>query len=160
MLFRSTADNLVVWSTLFRKQYFPNPQPDGFFTGPETEDEFVGFRQNYYAWHWSDALIVVLNPYTYTQRKGGKKTDSWDWTLGEQQYHWLRQTISNSNAAYKFVFCHQLIGGDPQGRGGIEWVPFYEMGGHNSNGTWGFDQSRPAWEKIYALLITGKGHLS
>ncbi len=148
-----TADNLTVWSTLFRKHYFPNPQPDGFYTGSETEDEFTGFRQNYYAWHWGDALFVVLDPYRYTQRKGGNKSDGWSWTLGEQQYDWFSQTISDSRAVFKFVFCHQLIGGDPQGRGGAEWVPFYEMGGHNDDGTWGFDQRRPGWDKpIHQLM--------
>ena len=149
-----TADNLAVWSTLFRKHYFPNPQPDGFYTGSETEDEFVGFRQNYYAWHWGDALFVVLDPYTYTQRKGGSKSDGWNWTLGQQQYDWFSQTISDSIAVFKFIFCHQLIGGDPQGRGGVEWVPFYEMGGQNIDGSWGFDQLRPGWEKpLHQLLV-------
>ena len=152
--FDGTDDNLVVWSTLFRKHYFPNPQPDGFYTGSKTEGEFVGLRQNYHAWHWGDALFVVLDPYTYTQRKGGNKSDGWNWTLGEQQYDWFRQTIADSNAVFKFVFCHQLVGGDPQGRGGVEWVPFYEMGGHNSDGTWGFDERRPGWEEpLHQLFV-------
>ena len=149
-----TADNLAVWSTLFRKHYFINPEPNGFYTGSEIEGEFVGFRQNYYACYWGDALFVVLDPYTYTQRKGGNKSDGWNWTLGEQQYDWFSQTISDSRAVFKFVFCHQLIGGDPQGRGGIEWVPFYEMGGYNNDGAWGFDQHRPGWEKpIHQLRV-------
>jgi len=149
-----TGDNLAVWSTLFRKHYFINPEPNGFYTGSEIDGEFVGLRQNYYAWHWGDALFVVLDPYTYTQRKGGNKSDGWNWTLGEQQFDWFSRTVSDSNAVFKFVFCHQLIGGDPQGRGGVEWVTFYEMGGHNNDGTWGFDQSRPAWEKpIHQLMV-------
>jgi len=152
--FDGTADNLAVWSTLLRKHYFPNPQPDGFYTGSKTEGEFVGLRQNYYAWHWGDALFVVLDPYTYTQRKGGNKSDGWNWTLGEQQYDWFTQTISDSHAVFKFVFCHQLVGGDPQGRGGVEWVPLYEMGGHNSDGTWGFDERRSGWEKpLHQLMV-------
>ncbi|MHC4175377.1 MAG: metallophosphoesterase family protein, partial [Planctomycetota bacterium] len=152
--FDGTADNLAVWSTLFRKYYFPNPQPDGFYTGSETEEEFVGLRQNYYAWHWGDALFVVLDPYWYTQRKGGNKSDNWDRTLGEEQYHWFRQTILDSSATFKFVFCHQLIGGNSQGRGGVESVPYYEMGGHNMDGTWGFDQHRPGWDKpIHQLMV-------
>jgi hypothetical protein len=149
-----TTDNLAIWSTLFRKRYFPNPEPDGFYTGSESEGEFVGLRQNYYAWHWGDALFVVLDPYTYTQRKGGNKSDGWNWTLGQQQYDWFGKTISDSHATFKFVFCHQLIGGDPQGRGGVEWVPFYEMGGRNSNGTWGFDELRPGWGKpLHQLMV-------
>jgi len=149
-----TAENLAVWSTMFRKHYFPNPQSDGFYTGSEIEAEFVGLRQNYYAWNWGDALFVVLDPYAYTQRKGGDKSDGWNWTLGERQYDWFSQTISDSNAVFKFVFCHQLIGGDPQGRGGIEWIPFYEMGGHNIDGTWVFEQRRPGWQKpIHQLMV-------
>ena len=149
-----TADNLAIWSTMFRKYYFPNPQPNEFYSGSETEEEFVGLCQNYYAWQWGDALFVVLDPYRYTQQKGGNKSDGWSWTLGEKQYHWFRQTISNSNAPFKFVFCHQLIGGDTQGRGGVEWVPYYEMGGHNMDDTWGFDQRRPGWDKpIHTLMV-------
>ena len=149
-----TTDNFAVWSTLFRKHYFPNPQPDGFYTGSETQEDFVDLCQNYYAWTWGDALFVVLDPYRYTQSKGGKKSDGWSWTLGEHQYRWFKQTISDSSAIFKFVFCHQLIGGDSQGRGGVEWVPFYEMGGHNSDDTWGFDERRPGWEKpLHQLMV-------
>jgi len=149
-----TADNLALWSTSLRKYYFPNPQPNEFYSGSETEEYFVGLCQNYYAWQWGDALFVVLDPYRYTQNKGGNKSDGWDWTLGEKQYLWFRQTISNSNAAFKFIFCHQLIGGDAQGRGGVEWVPYYEMGGHNVDGTWGFDQCRPTWDKpVHTLMV-------
>lgn len=149
-----TADNLAVWSTLLRKKYFPNPLPDGFYTGLQIEEEFVGLRQNYYSWQWGDALFVVLDPYWYTKTKPGEKADGWTWTLGEEQYHWFRQTISDCNATFKFVSCHQLIGGDAQGRGGVEWVPYYEMGGHNIDGTWGFDQHRPSWGKpIHQLMV-------
>jgi len=149
-----TADNLAVWSTLFRKHYFPNPQPDGFYTGSDTQEDFVGLCQNYYAWTWGNALFVVLDPYRYTLSKGGKQSNGWSWTLGEQQYHWFKQTISDRRAIFKFVFCHQLIGGDSQGRGGVEWVPFYEMGGHNSDGSWGFDERRPEWVKpLHQLMV-------
>jgi len=139
---------------LLRKHYFPNPQPNGFYTGSETEEESVGLCQNYYAWRWGDALFVVLDPYRYTQRKGSDNSDGWDWTLGEPQYHWFRQTVSDSNATFKFVFCHQLIGGASQGRGRTEWVPYYEMGGCDIDGTWGFDQRRPGWDKpIHKLMV-------
>jgi hypothetical protein len=110
--------------------------------------------QIYYAWRWGDALFVILDPYRYTQRKGSDKSDNWDWTLGDEQYHWFKQTIADRNALFKFVFCHQLVGGGPQGRGGVEWVPFYEMGGHNIDGMWGFEQHRPEWDKpIHQLMV-------
>jgi len=149
-----STENLTIWSTSLRRYYFPNPQPNEFYTGSETKEDFVGLCQNYYAWQWGDSLFVVLDPYRYTQQKGGNKSDGWNWTLGEKQYHWFRHTISNSNAVFKFVFCHQLIGGDEQGRGGVEWVPYYEMGGHNIDGTWGLDQHRPGWDKpIHTLMV-------
>ena len=37
--------------------------------------------------------------------------DQWSWTLGQQQYDWLTQTLENSHAKYKFVFSHQMVGG-------------------------------------------------
>ncbi len=145
--------DLAIWATAFRRQYFTNPQPDEFYTGSESVFP-VGPRQNYYAWHWGDALFVVLDPYAYTLSKPGKNSDSWDFTLGETQYRWFERTLSDSASRFKFVFCHQIIGGDDQGRGGIEFVPYHEMGGHNTDGTWGFDQHRPDWnQSIHELMV-------
>jgi len=150
-------DSWSAWSTLLRKHYFENPEPDDFYTGSQHEDPVLGRRQNYYAWHWGNALFVVLDPYAYTQRKPGKNNGSWDFTLGETQYRWFEQTLARSSAHFKFVFCHQIIGGDSQGRGGIEYVPYYEMGGHNTDGTWGFDRYRPGWDKpIHELMVEHK----
>jgi hypothetical protein len=101
-----TAENMAVWATIARKLYYPNPAPDHFYTGSTVVENFVGLRENYYAFEWGDALFVVLDPYWYTITKPGKSSDNWDWTLGEQQYHWFRQTLENSDAAFKFVFCH------------------------------------------------------
>ena len=42
--------------------------------------------------------------------------DQWSWTLGLQQYNWLKQTLQNSDAKYKFVFSHNMLGGIPAGR--------------------------------------------
>jgi len=146
--------DLFQWSLGLRKQYFPNPEPDGFYTGADWEDPELGQRQNYYAWHWGDALFVVLDPYAYTQQKPGKNNDGWAFTLGESQYQWFAQTLRDSAAAFKFVFCHQIVGGDVQGRGGTEWVPYYEMGGYNADGTWGFDTHRPGWDKpLHDLMV-------
>ena len=36
---------------------------------------------------------------------------------------------------------------------GVEFVKYYEMGGFNKDGTWGFDKKRPGWEKpIHKLM--------
>ncbi|MFC1760988.1 metallophosphoesterase [Planctomycetota bacterium] len=146
--------SLFSWSLGFRKQYFANPEPDGFYTGSDMKDSELGLRQNYYAWHWGDALFIVLDPYAYTVQKPGKDSDDWGFTLGESQYQWFAQTLENSSAAFKFVFSHQIVGGDEQGRGGSEKVPYYEMGGHNQDGTWGFDTQRSGWGKpLHDLMV-------
>ena len=36
--------------------------------------------------------------------------DQWNWTLGQQQYNWFKQTLQESTAKFKFVFSHQLVG--------------------------------------------------
>ena len=72
--------------------------------------------------------------------------DRWDWTLGREQYDWFKDTLESSDATYKFVFIHHETGGDnPYGRGGIKSAPYYEWGGKNADGSWGFGTHRPGW---------------
>jgi hypothetical protein len=149
-----TNENIAVCSLYLRKMYFPNPEPDGFYTGNIGIEDLGGTRQDYYSWEWGDALFVVLDPYWYTTAKPGGRIDPWAWTLGEVQYNWLRDTLEKSRAKYKFVFAHQLVGGDRQGRGGVEYASFYEWGGKNLDGSWGFELHRPGWEvPIHRLLV-------
>jgi hypothetical protein len=154
-LLNGTADNLAVWATNMRKSYYPDPVPDGFYSGDTTNGRFTGLRQNYYAWEWGNALFVVLDVYWYTTTKPGSSKNNWDWTIGRAQYDWLKKTLEGSKSGFKFVFAHQVVGGnDTEGRGGIEAVPFYEMGGRNSDGTPGFAANRPGWPKpIHQLMI-------
>lgn len=137
----------------FRKQYFPNPVPNGFYSGNSTLSSDVGYRENYYAWEWGDALFVVIDPYFYTKSKPG-----WGWTLGVDQYNWLSNTLKKSTSKYKFIFSHQLVGGSgTDGRGGTEFVHLYEMGGYNDDSTWGFAKFRPGWEMpIHKLFVETK----
>jgi hypothetical protein len=129
-----------------RIAYYPNPRPGGFYSGDTTSPAFVGPRGNAYAWEWGNALFVVLDPYWYTALKPGTSTDNWGWTLGRAQYDWFDRVLGASTAPFKFVFAHQVVGGlDPEGRGGIEAVPFYEMGGSNADGSPGFASHRPGW---------------
>ncbi|MHC4631956.1 MAG: purple acid phosphatase family protein [Planctomycetota bacterium] len=150
-----TPDNLPVWTTTARKLYFPNPVPDEFYRGNTTVEEFVGLREDYYAWQWGDALFVAIEPWWYTttdpKSSGG---DNWDWTIGEEQYHWFKQTLEQSNAKYKFVFDHHLIGSC---RGAVEWADFYEWGGHNRQGVWEFDTERPGWAMPMHQLMVQNG---
>jgi hypothetical protein len=99
-----TANNIPVWSTLARKLFYPNPEPDSFYKGNEQAEDFVGLRENYYAWEWGDALFVVLDPYWYTTFDPNAGNDFWGWTIGDTQYFWLKETLENSQAKYKFVF--------------------------------------------------------
>jgi hypothetical protein len=179
-----TANSLPVWSTNARKRYFLNPVPDGFYSGntDNTTTTIDGdhLLENYYAWNWGDALFVVIDPFWYTTRKamnnpptygGGEDTgagsgDRWDWTLGNAQYDWLRNTLAGSSAKYKFVFLHHPTGGGPTAdgttadyiRGGAIAGTYCEWGGYNEDGTsWGFTTKRPTWAKpVHQVLVDNK----
>jgi hypothetical protein len=157
-LLNGTADNLAVWATNTRKAYYLNPAPDSFYSGDTTNAKFTGVRQNYYAWEWGNALFVVLDVYWYTTKKPGSSKNNWDWTLGKTQYDWFKKTLETSRADFKFVFAHQVVGGsDTEGRGGIEAVPYYEMGGLNGDGTPGFAANRPGWAKpLHQLMVENR----
>ncbi len=148
-----TANNIAVWDSQERKKYFLNPSPNNFYTGDTTNNNFIGLRENYYAWQWGDALFIVIDPYWYTSPKPDS-LHGWRWTLGKVQYDWLRSTLENSTAKFKFVFSHQIIGGDPDGRGGVEFADRYEWGGNNLDGTSGFAVNRPGWYKPIKDLLT------
>ncbi|MEI7595910.1 MAG: metallophosphoesterase [Bacteroidota bacterium] len=144
------ANSLPVMATNTRKFYYPNPEPNSFYSGDTIEENMVGLRQDYYAWEWGDALFIVLDPYWHTVTK-----PDWGWTLGETQYNWFKSTITSSQAKFKFVFCHNLVGGKGNdARGGAEYVDFFEMGGQNADSTFGFDTYRPNWGKsIHQLMV-------
>ena len=145
-----TANNLAVMASNTRNFYFPNPLPNSFYTGDNKPENFVGQRENYYAFEWGNTLIVVLDPFWYTVTKPG-----WGWTLGAEQYNWFKNTLTTSKAKFKFVFCHNLVGGtDKDARGGVEVADFYEWGGRDTNMTYSFDKNRPGWRKpIHQLMV-------
>jgi len=164
-LLDGTANNVAVWAQNARNRYYPQPAPDAFYTGNAQPVEHIGLLRNYYAWTWGDALFVVIDPYwpsavpvdnVYGVDKkagggGGKTSDKWLITHGEAQYRWLRQTLEQSTAKWKFVFAHHVNG---TGRGGVEVAGLYEWGGHNNNGAWEFDGKRPGWEMpIHQLMV-------
>ncbi|MCX6080995.1 MAG: metallophosphoesterase [Chloroflexi bacterium] len=150
----NSGQEMSIWSAKLRTQLFPNPIPDGFYTGNATPEQTINNLENYYAWEWGDALFIVLDPYWFTPPL---RDDSslWTPTLGETQYRWLKNTLETSQSKWKFVFIHQLIGGyDKNGRGGVEVAPFYEWGGNNADGSYGFDTQRPGWGlPIHQLLV-------
>jgi uncharacterized protein (TIGR03437 family) len=122
----------------------------------------IGTLRDYYAWQWGDALFVVIDPYWSSTAQvdtglGGqdsttpKTSDKWNVTHGDAQYQWLKQTLEQSNAKWKFVFAHHVMG---TGRGGIETANQYEWGGNNTDGTWGFTAERPTWPAtLHQLLV-------
>ena len=147
-----TSENVAIWSTIERKKYFVNPSPDGFYSGDTASYPFVGKRESYYSWTWGDALFIVIDPYWFTAPKPDS-LHGWRWTLGEAQYNWLRNTLESSNSKFKFIFSHQIVGGDAEGRGGSEASEQYEWGGNNLDGSPGFAQNRPGWYKPIRDLL-------
>ncbi len=144
-----TAENIAIYATKARKIYYPNPSPNCFYSGNTTVEDFVGLPENYYAWEWGDALFVVLDAYRYLTTI--PKPREWDWTLGEKQYNWFKETLEGSQAKFKFVFIHHVLG---QTRGAVKWADKFEWGGYNQNGIWEFDTERPGWAKpIHQLMV-------
>ena len=174
-VFTAPDQSLARVGLKYRKKYIPNPVPDAFYTGnTDPLDTAIGGdtnQEDYYAWTWGDALFVVIDPYHYSMKwpsegdtYGGEGQDGevsgtrWDWSLGIQQYLWLKSTLENSTATYKFVFTHQVTGGSTvYGRGGVGAAPYFEWGGKNADGTWGFDTHRPASEgwtvPVHQLMV-------
>jgi len=74
----------------------------------------------------------------------------------------FKATLQNSHARYKFVFAHHVTGGQlrRQGapaayvRGGANAAPYFEWGGLNADGSYGFDAQRPGWGvPIHQLML-------
>jgi hypothetical protein len=150
--------NAPVFAGKARTNYFALPAPDGFYTGDEMEVPEIGLVRDYYAWQWGDALFVVIDPYWHspvpvdTGAPGIAKTDDqWLITMGDEQYAWLKQTLEESNAKYKFLFAHHINGG---GRGGAAISHMYEWGGYDRKGVnYEFSSKRPTWDKpIHKLM--------
>lgn len=156
----------------------------GVYTGNTEAIEHLGSPRDYYAWEWGDALFVVIDPYWHSEvavdneageragkrtdtkapndaqpgeaRKGGGKgqRDLWRITLGEKQYRWLSSTLRGSDAKFKFVFSHHVLG---TGRGGIEQASKFEWGGKDNRGIDRFFQMRPTWDQPIHDLMRDAG---
>ena len=149
---KNGANNMAIWNTLDRKKFFLNPTPSTFYSGDTTNTNYIGKRAGYYSWKWGDALFIVLDPYWNTNTKPDS-LHGWRWTLGKTQYDWLKSILENSQEKFKFVFAHQIIGGDPDGRGGVEFANQYEWGGKSLNGIDSFSTYRPGWYKPIKELL-------
>ena len=156
------TNNPAAWGAQARDFYYPGPVPGGFFSGSTNADVYHGggVRDAYYAFEWGDALFVVLDNFWYSWPAIAKTKDPWAWTLGTNQYYWLKQTLENSPAKFKFVFAHHLSGGQPgntDARGGLEQASYFEWGGHNADGSWGFTTNRPGWPMPIQNLLLSNG---
>lgn len=147
--------DMAIWSNDMRRRYFPNPVPDGFYSGNQTPHPQAGVLQDYYAWHWGDACFIALDPFWYSQEIRGRNADPWGRTLGRQQYAWLQRTLKGDRSKYIFVFIHHLVGGETrEGRGGAEASRYFEWGGLELNDTATFTSKRPGWTSpIHDLLV-------
>lgn len=157
-LLDGTPNNAAVYAGIARKTFYPLPEPTGAYSGNLSQVEYLGYLKDYYAFEWGDALFVTIDPYwhsdTPVDNAAGtinKTTDPWAATIGNDQYQWLKNTLANSSAKYKFVFAHHVNG---TGRGGIETATLYEWGGFNNKSIWEFSTKRPNWEMpIHQLFV-------
>jgi hypothetical protein len=180
-LLKGTSDSAPLFAGRARNRFFPLPAPDAFYGGNTEPIEGIGFLRDYYAWTWGDALFVVIDPYWHspvqvdsapgggggnraagqggrrgTERQqgrggGGRERDWWGISIGDAQYRWLKKTLEESRARYKFVFAHHVMG---TGRGGVEQADLYEWGGRDPAGRSTFAARRPGWElPIHQLMV-------
>jgi len=160
-LLDGTPNSVSVWAQNARNRHYPQPAPDGFYTGNLEPVEHIGLLRNYFAWTWGDALFVTIDPYWSSPvvvnghfYGGPKTTDKWLITHGDTQYQWLKQTLEQSTAKWKFVFAHHVLG---TSRGGLKVADLYEWGGYNSEEVWEFDIKRPDWDLPIHDLMAQNG---
>ena len=177
----TSLHDVSVFAGRARTRFFPLPAPDAFYTGNPEPVPGVGLLRDYFAFTWGDALFVTIDPYWHSpvpvgfSGSGGmgmgmgagpdrreideewaelttRAEDRWASSMGDAQYQWLRTTLAESDARYKFVFAHHVLG---VGRGGIERARDYEWGGYGADGSWEFDERRPGWElPVHQLMVT------
>ncbi len=180
-LLDGTQTNPAILAGSARLKYFPLPAPNYFYTGNSTQISGLGLPRDYYAWNWGDALFVTLDPYWHSKNPvdnvagelvaedqsatgakkkstntagGGKSKNLWAIGIGDEQYLWLKKTLENSKAKYKFVFAHHVMG---TGRGAVELSYDYEWGGKDPKGVTTFAKERPNWElPIHDLMVKNK----
>ncbi len=114
------------WGTIERKRHYLNPLSTTYAEGGENQNWKGNDKsgatggadegncsplQNYFAWTWGDALFVVLDVHRYTNPGKSTPTVPEEWTLGRAQLRWLEQVLKKSDARWKFVVAHHVVGG-------------------------------------------------
>nr|WP_314860973.1 metallophosphoesterase [uncultured Undibacterium sp.] len=160
-LLDGTSENVAVWAQNARNTYYSQPASDGFYSGNSQPIPHIGLARNYYAWTWGDALFVTIDPYLPSTvplatifGSATPNNDIWAPTHGDAQYQWLKATLEQSKAKYKFIFAHHVMGA---GRGGVEVASLGEWGGLNRNGISEFSNKRNTWASpIHQLMVANK----
>lgn len=141
-------NQMLEWARAARLHTFPYTQSStAAFSGNVT-------TANYYTFVKGDVQLIILDPYTYSMDTVGHG-GGWATTLGKTQYDWLVSVLKNSTAKFRFVFVHNLVGGESKdSRGGAEAAAFFEWGGYNESGVYEFSQMRQGWAMpIHDLLV-------
>ena len=157
-LLNGTPNSVAVWAQNARNRLYSQPAPGAFYSGNSEVVPDVGLLRNYYAFTWGDALFVTIDPYWGSPVcvdnpffGGAKRSNIWDVTHGDAQYQWLKRTLEQSTARYKFVFAHHVMGTQ---RGGTDVARLYEWGGQSPNGNSDFAAQRPTWAMpIHQLFV-------
>ncbi len=154
-----SSQSVAVLAQTARNTMFPVPYPSDFYSGNEQPVENIGLLGDYYSWEWGNALFVVIDPYWHStvtvdnqfgvERNKPGDRDLWSISLGDEQYQWFQKILHESNAQYKFVFTHHVLG---TGRGGIELATGYEWGDAEH-----LAAHRPGWERTIHQVMVEEG---
>lgn len=153
-LLGTALHNVSIFAGSARTRYFPVPTADEFYNGNAVPVAGIGLLGDYFAFEWGDALFISIDPFWHSpttfQAIGGMGMGTagtppwneiadeyreltwhggslWEPTIGDAQYEWLKNTLEESDAKYKFVFTHSVGLG---GRGGTERAMEFEWGGY------------------------------
>jgi hypothetical protein len=66
---KPNSQNMTNWATQTRRDFYPNPFPNDFYSGNIKKQKDKDFIENYYSWQWGDALFIVLDPFRFTNDK-------------------------------------------------------------------------------------------
>lgn len=115
--------------------------------------------ENYFAFDYGDATFIVLDSYRYSN--GSQITDDEQWTLGENQFNWLNQTLQASNKKWKFLYAHHILGGEDNYT--TDSYMYGDGGGNYSqtgNQSYGQQAINPLMERYNAqFFIFGHSHM-
>ena len=127
---------LMNWSTSSRLKYWTAPTNETYEYGGND-------LESYYAFDWGDATFIILDTYRYSSREGGVQ-EADQWTLGQEQFEWLNETLSTSTKKWKFLFGHHILGGADKISCGYN----YGDGGGNYSNTGNETYGQPAINEL------------